>query len=63
MKFEISAFADEAGSIFDEQIAAMLENGIRFLEIRGVDGENISDMTVNKAKEIRKRLDNEGIMV
>lgn len=63
MEFQLSAFADEAGSGLDEQIAAMRGNGINFLEIRGVDGENISDITADKAREIRKRLDDAGIAV
>lgn len=61
--FGIAAFADEAASSLDGQIKAMHENGIRYLEIRGVDGENISDISAQKAKEIRRRLDDEGIAV
>lgn len=63
MKYKLSAFADEAGESLDEQIAAMVENGISYLEIRGVDGENIADITHAKAREIRKRLDSAGIAV
>lgn len=63
MRFTLSAFADEAGGSIAEQIAAMKENGIACLEIRGVDGENISDMTTKKAREIRSRLDDAGIAV
>ena len=61
--FSIAAFADEASPSLDGQIKAMHENGIRYLEIRGVDGENISDISIQKAKEIRRRLDDEGIAV
>lgn len=63
MNFELSAFADEAGGGLDEQITALKENGIRYLEIRGVDGENISDITADKAKQIKSRLDSEGLAV
>lgn len=63
MKFELSAFADEAASSLEKQIEAMAANGIRFLEIRGVDGENISDITADNARQIRKRLDSVGISV
>lgn len=63
MKFELAAFADEAGSELEKQIAAMKENGISYLEIRGVDGENISNLTIEKAKEVRKRLDDAEIGV
>ena len=63
MKFQIAAFADEAGSRMDEQIAAMQENGVTGLEIRGVDGENISNISNEKAKEVKKRLDDAGLAV
>ena len=63
MRFKLSAFADEAASSLEKQITAMTENGIHYLEIRGVDGENISDISALKAKEIRRRLDDAGIAV
>ena len=43
MGFQLAAFADEADSRISEQIRAMQENHISYLEIRGVDGTNISD--------------------
>ncbi|MBQ5330623.1 MAG: sugar phosphate isomerase/epimerase [Oscillospiraceae bacterium] len=63
MKYIISAFADEASSSLDGQISAMLDNGVEYLEIRGVDGENIADITKEKAREIRKRLEDKGLAV
>ncbi len=63
MRFKLCAFADEADKSIDKQIEAMLENGIEYLEIRGVDGENISAITVEKTKEVRQRLDANGIAV
>ena len=57
MKFQLAAFADEADSRLSHQINAMIQNGISYLEIRGVDGENIADITAQKAGEIRKQLD------
>lgn len=63
MKFRLAAFADEADGRLSEQIKAMTENGIDYLEIRGVDGENISDITKEKAKDIRKQLDDAGLAV
>lgn len=63
MKFQLAAFADEAGTSLQEQIAAMKDNGIDYLEIRGVDGENIADITNEKAKEIKRQLDGAGISV
>ena len=61
--YRLSAFADEASPEIRGQIAAMKRNGISLLEIRGVDGENISKITTAKAKEVRSMLDAEGIKV
>ncbi len=63
MAFELAAFADEADGRLSGQIEAMKENGIKYLEIRGVDGKNIADITTEKAREIRKRLDDAGLAV
>lgn len=63
MGFELAAFADEADGQLQGQIKAMTENGISYLEIRGVDGENISNLTKEKAKEVYERLDASGIRV
>ena len=59
----IFAFADEADPSIDGQIAAMKRNGLHGLEIRGVDGQNVADISVEKAKEVRNRLEAEGLMV
>lgn len=63
MKFKLAAFADEAGSSVAEQISAIKENGVEYLEIRGVNGENIADLTNEKAREVRRQLDDAGISV
>lgn len=54
---KIYAFADEADSSIDGQIKAMLRNNLHGLEIRGVDGQNISDISIQKAKEVKAKLD------
>lgn len=59
----LCAFADEADSSLDGQIMALKDNGISFLEIRGIDGENIADIGINKLREIKKRLDDNEIKV
>ena len=59
----IYAFADEASGQIDGQIAAMQRNGLNGLEIRGVDGQNISDITIEKAREVRQKLDDAGLCV
>ena len=57
------AFADEASKNVSEQIEAMKRNGISMLEIRGVDGTNISKITAEKAKEVKGLLDAAGLSV
>jgi len=59
---KLYAFADEASKEMDGQIRAMLRNGLNGLEIRGVDGENVSKITLEKAKEVRKKLDDNGLI-
>ena len=59
----IYAFADEASGQIDGQIAAMRRNGLQGLEIRGVDGQNIGDISIEKAHEVRRKLDDAGLTV
>ena len=59
----IYAFADEASPAIDSQIAAMRRNGLNGLEIRGVDGENVSAISLKKAKEVRRKLDDAGLCI
>ena len=56
MSFIFSAFADESDDRFEGQIDALLRNGYSHLEIRNLNGKNISDLTILEAKEISKRL-------
>lgn len=59
---KIFAFADEASHLIDGQIAAMKRNGLDGLEIRNVDDTNVSDITLEKAREVRKKLDDNGLV-
>lgn len=61
--FRISAFADEAGSLFTEQIEAMKKNGVSCLEMRGVNGRNVSDMTKDEVKCASLMLEKDGLSV
>lgn len=63
MKFKLAAFADEADGKLENQIYAMVRNGVRYLEIRGVDDENVSDISAEKAREIRQKLEASGLAV
>ena len=59
---KIFAFADEAGPSVDGQIAAMIRNHMNGVELRNVDGENVSDIRLDKAREVRKKLDDAGLI-
>ena len=61
--FELSAFTDEYNKDFSKQIEGMLKNGVKYTEIRGVNGKNISTLTVDEAKEVKKQLDDSGLGV
>lgn len=63
MKFVLSAFSDEYSANFDRQLEGLLQNGISHMEIRGVDGKNISTLTPDEVKECRRKLDATGVSV
>lgn len=61
-RIKIFGFADEASPMIDEQIKAMHRNGLDGLEIRNVDETNVADITLDKAREVRKKLDAAGLI-
>ena len=63
MKIRLSAFADEASADFGKQLAALNEERIPFIELRGLDGKNIADLTEEEAKSYKKMLDAHGVAV
>ena len=62
-EFRLCAFSDEADRALEGQISALSRNGVSRMEIRGVDGKNVADIDVAAAREIKKRLDGNGIEV
>ena len=58
---KIYAFADEANPSVDGQIVAMIRSGLNGLEIRGVDGTNVAEITLEKAREVRAKMDAAGL--
>ena len=59
----LSAFADEAGSSLQEQIAALKRNGINLIELRSIDGKNVLDFSIEQAKSYQEELSKNGIKV
>lgn len=59
----ISGFADEIDSSLEVQIKVLGEIGQNYLELRGADGINVADFTIEKANEIKDKLDQAQIKV
>ena len=62
-KFVLSAFADEAGATLSEQIAALKENGIDYIEPRNIAGRGILLYSEKELEQIKRELDENGIKV
>ena len=63
MNWLLSAFADEAGDACETQIEALKKAGLNFIDIRGMDGFNITTMPVEHAREVKQKLDAAGMKV
>lgn len=61
-EIQIFAFADEASADFGGQINAMKRNGLHGIEIRNVGDKNAIDLSVDGLKELRRRLDDAGLI-
>lgn len=57
----LGAFADEAGKTLEEQICALKENGLTYLEARNIEGRNFIDFSCKEALETKERLQDEGL--
>ena len=47
----ISGFSDEISSDFNTQLEVVSKLGMRYISLRGIDGKNIGDFTVEEVKE------------
>lgn len=63
MAFIITGFADEIDENLSVQLDVLNQLGIEYLEMRGVDGKNVSSYTPEEMKNVKKRLDDSGIKV
>lgn len=59
----LSAFADEISPDLGEQIAVLKEQGIHFIDLRGVWNINVLDLDDVQLAEVKRTLDAEGIGV
>ena len=62
-KFIFSGFADEISPDLDEQIKCLKELGMKYLELRGVDGKNVADFSDEMLDCICEKLKANGISV
>jgi len=59
----ISAFGDEVDPDLRLQLDFCDSHGIRCIDIRGIDGVNVSKMTVAQARDYRQQMDDRGFRV
>ena len=59
----LCAFADESSSTVTGQLDALKRNGIKLIEIRGLDGKNVSKLTLDEAREYAETFRRAGIKV
>ncbi len=63
MPYILSGFTDEASSNFSDQLHVCDVNGIQWIELRGINGKSVSDLTPYEAREIKKEMDNSNVSV
>ncbi len=61
--YVLSAFADEYSSDFITQLKALNDFGFSHIEVRGVNGINVSKLSVSQVKETKKQLSDYGVKV
>ena len=59
----VYAFADEASDTLDGQVDALRRNHLSGLVLRNIDGRNVTTLTKDRAREIRRILDGAGLSV
>jgi len=57
----LSAFADEISPNLGEQIAVLKDNRVGFIELRGVGGKNVMELTADDVREIARIARDNGI--
>ncbi len=59
----LSAFADEYAPATRDQIFGLGSLGIKYIEVRQLDGKNISNMSQSEVKTVKRQFDDAGIKV
>lgn len=63
MRIKLCAFADESGSKLETQIENLQKNSVYSIELRSVNGINVSELSEEQAMEIYNQLSEHGIDV
>jgi sugar phosphate isomerase/epimerase len=61
--FVLSAFADEIDPDLKVQMEVLKQHGIQYIEMRGVNGRNITDYTLEEVKRIKNQLDEQDFRI
>ncbi|KLU60106.1 xylose isomerase-like TIM barrel [Peptococcaceae bacterium CEB3] len=61
MKWTLSAFGDEIAPDLETQLKVLSKNGIRYLELRSVDGKDVLALDDRDLREIRTQLRKNGV--
>ncbi len=59
-KFVLTAFADEIDMNLKTQMDVLDRHGIKYIEMRGVNGKNLVQYSLEEVREIKKQLDARG---
>ena len=59
-RFVLSAFADEINMDLKTQMDVLESHGIRFIEMRGVNGKGLVEHPFDEVREIKRRIDDRG---
>ncbi len=63
MNIQLSAFADEAACEYETQLKILREERIPCIELRGLDGKNVADLSEEEAKRYAGQTQQAGIKV
>lgn len=56
-KFTLSGFSDEIDSDIETQFRELKNLGISYFEPRGINGKNISELTIDEAQKLKRKMD------
>ncbi len=62
-KYSITGFADEIDADFNVQLEFLQKIGVKHMEIRGVDGKNISALSREEVLEVKEKLEKAQIQI